>query len=208
MPCRVVFKRGRHRGDGGELLQHSGRRNACVGRTGRSDLWPAQNVDGCLRHRICDAVGALRLLWHLGVDGRRERFGDAEGCLGFAFRCFFGCGVDAGMVRGLRRGRCIAAVVLAILEESFMMMICLGILTLSLAFGVAWINTRIAGLFWVAANFLSYQWAVEATKLGRDDIVMAANLTFVLIIIYLSVMGLSGIVVAYMAKRAHKRAVA
>lgn len=89
-----------------------------------------------------------------------------------------------------------------------MMMVCLGILTLSLAFGVAWLNTRIAGLFWVAANFLSYQWAVEATKLGRDDVVMAANLTLVLLIVYLSVMGLSGIGAAYMAKRAKRRALA
>ena len=89
-----------------------------------------------------------------------------------------------------------------------MMMICLGILTLSLAFGIAWINTRIAGLFWVAANFLSYQWAVEATKMGRDDVVMAANLTLVLLIVYLSVMGFSGIAAAYFTKRAQRRAVA
>ena len=45
-----------------------------------------------------------------------------------------------------------------------MMVIGLGILALSLAFGVAWINTRIAGLFWVSANFLGYQWTVEATR--------------------------------------------
>lgn len=87
-----------------------------------------------------------------------------------------------------------------------MITICLGLFTLSLAFGVAWINTRVAGLFWVAANFLSYQWAVEATKLGRDEVVMAANFTLVLLIIYLSVLGLSGIIAAYLAKRVQRRA--
>ncbi|MEP2890035.1 hypothetical protein [Tateyamaria sp.] len=87
-----------------------------------------------------------------------------------------------------------------------MMMIGLGVLTLSLAFGVAWINTRIAGLFWVAANFLGYQWAVEVTKLGRDDVVMAANLTLVLLIVYFSIMGFSGIAAAYVAKRAQRQA--
>lgn len=89
-----------------------------------------------------------------------------------------------------------------------MILIGLGILTLSLAFGVAWINTRLAGLLWVGANFLSYHWAVEATKIGRDDVVMAANFALVLGIIYLSVMGLSGIAAAYLARRAQGRGLA
>ena len=82
-----------------------------------------------------------------------------------------------------------------------MIVICLGILALSLAFGMAWLNTRIAGLLWVSANCLGYQWMVEATRSGPQDVVFAANLTLLLMIIYLSVMSLSGIGAAYLAKR-------
>ena len=81
-----------------------------------------------------------------------------------------------------------------------MMVVCLGILALSLAFGVAWINTRIAGLFWVSANFLGYQWMVEATRLDPNMMKMAANFSLVLLIVYLSVMALSGIGAAHLAK--------
>ncbi|WP_299724975.1 hypothetical protein [uncultured Tateyamaria sp.] len=86
-----------------------------------------------------------------------------------------------------------------------MMVICLGILALSLAFGVAWINTRIAGLFWVSANFLAYQWTVEATRMDPQMMAMAANVTLFLLIVYLSVMSLSGIGAAHMLKRARSR---
>lgn len=86
-----------------------------------------------------------------------------------------------------------------------MMVIGLGILALSLAFGVAWINTRIAGLFWVSANFLGYQWTVEATRVDPQMMAMAANLTLFVLIVYLSVMSLSGIGAAHMLKRARRR---
>ncbi|MFL4470749.1 hypothetical protein ACERZ8_12970 [Tateyamaria armeniaca] len=89
-----------------------------------------------------------------------------------------------------------------------MMVICLGILALSLAFGVAWINTRIAGLFWVSANFLGYQWTVEATRMDPQMMAMAANLTLFVLIVYLSVMALSGIGAAHMVKRARARRMA
>ncbi len=86
-----------------------------------------------------------------------------------------------------------------------MMVIGLGILALSLAFGVAWINTRIAGLFWVSANFLGYQWTVEATRVDPQMMAMAANLTLFVLVVYLSVMALSGIGAAHMLKRARGR---
>ncbi len=82
-----------------------------------------------------------------------------------------------------------------------MVLIAYGVLALGLAFGVAWLNTRLAGLIWVAANFLSYQWAVEVTRDGTQYVAMAANVTVVLLIIYLSIMSLSGIWAAHMAKR-------
>lgn len=85
------------------------------------------------------------------------------------------------------------------------MVIALGILALSLAFGVAWINTRLAGIFWVSANFLGYQWTVEATRMDPQMMAMAANLTLFLLAFYLSVMTLSGIGAAHMVKRARAR---
>lgn len=89
-----------------------------------------------------------------------------------------------------------------------MMIICFGILALSLAFGVAWINTRLAGLIWVGANFLGYQWIVEATRMDPQMMAMAANLTLFLLVIYLSIMSLSGIGAAYLAKRKRARQMA
>ena len=83
--------------------------------------------------------------------------------------------------------------------------ICLGLLAVSLAFGVAWINTRIAGLFWVSANFLGYQWSVEASRLNADATAFAANVTLGLGILYLSIMGLSGIGAAHVMKREQAR---
>lgn len=85
-------------------------------------------------------------------------------------------------------------------------LIALGILALALAFGVAWINTRLAGLIWVAANFLGYQWLVEATRAVPADVAFAANLTLALFIVYFSIMSLSGIGAAYLAKRSKRRA--
>ena len=82
-----------------------------------------------------------------------------------------------------------------------MTVICFGILALSLAFGVAWINTRFAGLVWVGANFLGYQWTVEATRMDPQMMTMAANLTVFVLIVYLSIMALSGIGAAHMVKR-------
>jgi len=81
------------------------------------------------------------------------------------------------------------------------MLIALGILALVLAFGIAWINTRLAGLIWVSANSLGYQWMVEATRQGPRDVAMAVNLTLFLLVVYLSVMALSGIAAAYLTKR-------
>ena len=86
-----------------------------------------------------------------------------------------------------------------------MVVLCLGILALSLAFGVAWINTRFAGLIWVGANFLGYQWTVEATRMDPQMMAIAANLTLFLLVIYLSIMALSGIGVAHLAKRKRAR---
>lgn len=85
-------------------------------------------------------------------------------------------------------------------------LIALGILALALAFGVAWINTRLAGLIWVAANFLGYQWLVETTRAVPADVAFAANLTLALFIVYFSIMSLSGIGAAYLAKRSKRRA--
>lgn len=82
--------------------------------------------------------------------------------------------------------------------------ICFGVLALSLAFGVAWINTRLAGMAWIVANFLGYQWAVETTRMDPDALHMAVNLTLVLLVIYLSVMALSGIGAAHLMKRAQR----
>lgn len=82
------------------------------------------------------------------------------------------------------------------------MLIALGIFALALAFGIAWINTRLAGLIWVSANSLGYQWMVEATRQGSGDVAAAVNLTLFLMVVYLSVMAFSGIAAAYLAKRA------
>lgn len=82
-----------------------------------------------------------------------------------------------------------------------LILLCLGILTLSLAFGVAFLNTRFAGLIWVAANFLGYQWSVETTRFDPDLSTFATNLSIVFLIIYISIMGMSGIVAAYFIKR-------
>lgn len=84
--------------------------------------------------------------------------------------------------------------------------VCLGILTLSLAFGVAMINTRVAGLIWVAANFLGYQWSVEATRIDPGLTTFAANLSIVFLIIYISIMAMSGIGAAYYTKRKRRDA--
>jgi len=86
-----------------------------------------------------------------------------------------------------------------------MVTVSLGILTLSLAFGVAWINTRFAGLVWVGANLLGYQWTVEATRMDPQMMAMAANLTLFLLVVYVSAMALSGIGAAHMVKRARAR---
>lgn len=91
------------------------------------------------------------------------------------------------------------------------MLVALGILALALAFGVAWINTRIAGLIWVAANFLGYQWMVELSRpvnLGSETAVGLSTFMLSLLAFYLAVMSLSGIGAAYFAKRAARRAAA
>jgi len=88
------------------------------------------------------------------------------------------------------------------------MLIALGILALALAFGIAWINTRLAGLIWVSANSLGYQWMVEATRQGSRDVAMAVNLTLFLMVVYLSVMAFSGIAVAHLTKRSKRHGAA
>ena len=91
------------------------------------------------------------------------------------------------------------------------MLVGLGILALALAFGVAWINTRIAGLIWVAANFLGYQWMVEMSRpvnLGAETVLGLSNFMLSLLVFYLAVMSLSGIGAAFFAKRAARRAAA
>ena len=91
------------------------------------------------------------------------------------------------------------------------MLIALGILALALAFGLAGINTRIAGLIWVAANFLGYQWLVEVSRPvpgGANDALAVSNFVLSLLVFYLAVMSLSGIGAAYLAKRSARRVAA
>lgn len=89
-----------------------------------------------------------------------------------------------------------------------MIIVTLGILALSLAFGLAWINTRMAGLIWVSFNFLAFQGTVEATRIEPELVVKAANVTLGVLVLYLSIMSLSGIGAAFMVKRARSHGIA
>ncbi|MEO0400838.1 MAG: hypothetical protein AAF214_00525 [Pseudomonadota bacterium] len=79
----------------------------------------------------------------------------------------------------------------------------LGLLALALAFGLAWFSTRLAGLAWVGATCLGFHWAITIYPTGYGpqlDTTYLSHAMLITLVLYVSVMGLSGIGAAHLAR--------